>query len=134
MPDHTWNATVDWICIGSGAGGCGAAIVGHDQGFSTPLVEKSPWIGGVTAQSGGILWVPMNDLMTAVGIEDSREAALAYLRYTGGGQNRPDDRAAYVDNAARVLTYLYQHADIPFRRLDLAEFYYWASVTKRVAN
>jgi succinate dehydrogenase/fumarate reductase flavoprotein subunit len=124
MPDHTWNATVDWICIGSGAAGCGAAIAGHDQGFSTLLVEKSPWIGGVTAQSGGILWVPMNDLMTAAGIEDSREAALAYLRYTGGGQNRPDDMAAYVDNAARVLTYLHEHADIPFRRLDLAEFYY----------
>jgi 3-oxosteroid 1-dehydrogenase len=66
----------------------------------------------------------MNDLMTAAGIADSREAALAYLRYAGGGQNRPDDMAAYVDNAARVLAYLHQHADIPFRRLDLAEFYY----------
>jgi succinate dehydrogenase/fumarate reductase flavoprotein subunit len=124
MADHTWNATVDWICIGSGAGGCGAAIAGHDQEFSTLLVEKSPWIGGVTAESGGILWVPMNHLMMAAGIEDSRDAALAYLRYTGGGQNCPDDMAAYVDNAARVLAYLHQHADIYFRRLDLAEFYY----------
>jgi succinate dehydrogenase/fumarate reductase flavoprotein subunit len=124
MPNHTWNATVDWICIGSGAGGCGAAIAGHDQGFSTLLVEKSPWIGGVTAQSGGILWVPMNHLMTPAGIADSRDAALAYLRYTGGGQNRPDDMAAYVDNAARVLSYLHQRADVQCRLLDLAEFYY----------
>ena len=102
MADHVWNETVDWVCIGSGAGGCGAAIAAHDQGFSTLLVEKSPWIGGVTAQSGGILWVPMNDLMQAAGIEDSRDAALAYLRYTGGGQNLPEYRVAYVDNAARA--------------------------------
>jgi succinate dehydrogenase/fumarate reductase flavoprotein subunit len=41
--------------MGSGAGGCDAAIAGHDQRFSVLLVEKLPWIGGVTAQSGGIL-------------------------------------------------------------------------------
>ena len=124
MVNHVWNETVDWVCIGSGAGGCGAAIAGHDQGFSTLLVEKSPWIGGVTAQSGGILWVPMNDLMQTAGIEDCRDAALAYLRYTGGGQNRPEYMAAYVDNAARVLTYLHQHAHMPCRLLDVAEFYH----------
>ena len=65
----------------------------------------------------------MNDLMPETGIEDSRDAALAYLRYTGGGQNRSEYMATYVDNAARVLTYLHQHAHVQCRQLDLAELH-----------
>jgi 3-oxosteroid 1-dehydrogenase len=124
MSNIVWSTTVDWICIGSGAGGCGAAIAGHDQGLSTLLIEQAPRIGGLTAQSGGILWVPCNHLLHAAGIDDSREAALAYLRYTGAGENDPAYMAGYVDNAARVLAHLHQHAQIEFALLDLAEFYY----------
>ena len=44
-----WSATVDWICVGSGIGGCAAAIAGHDHGFTTVLLEKTPLTGGTTA-------------------------------------------------------------------------------------
>ena len=41
MSNTVWSTTVDWICIGSGAGGCGAAIARHDQGLSTLLLEQA---------------------------------------------------------------------------------------------
>jgi succinate dehydrogenase/fumarate reductase flavoprotein subunit len=58
MPASPWSSTVDWLCIGSGAGGCAAAIAGQAQGFTVMLVERGALIGGMTSQSGGILWVP----------------------------------------------------------------------------
>ena len=124
MTNITWSSTVDWVCVGSGVGGCGAAIAGHDQGFTTMLVEQSPLIGGITAGSGGILWVPQNHLQAESGLDDSREAALAYLRYMGAGVNRSEYMAAYVDNAARVLQYLHTHAQLDCRLMELAEFYH----------
>ena len=87
MPVQTWSSTVDWICVGSGAGGCAAALAGQAQGLTVLLVERSAVIGGTTAQSGGILWAPMNYLQQEAGLADSRQEALAYLRYTGAGEN-----------------------------------------------
>ena len=106
-----WSATFDWISIGSGLAGCAAAIFGHDKGFQTLLLEKSDKIGGLTTQSGGSLWVPMNQWMKAAGIEDSREEAINYLRYISGGYSRPEYMEAYVDNVNRAIGYLQEKAD-----------------------
>jgi len=94
------------------------------QGFTVMLVERGSFIGGTTTQSGGILWVPMNYLLQEAGIEDSRQAALEYLRYTGAGENRPEYMETLVDHAAPVLATLHTQAEMDFRLLDLAEFYY----------
>lgn len=37
--------------------------------------------GGTTAFSGGVLWVPGNHHAKQNGIQDSREAALTYLKH-----------------------------------------------------
>src|SRR4029450_2515620 len=124
MPAQTWSSTVDWICIGSGAGGCAAALAGRAQGFSVLAGERRAVIGGTTAQSGGILWAPMNYLQQEPCLADSRQEALAYLRYTGAGENRPAYMEVLVDEAARVLATLHTQAQIAFHLLDLAEFYY----------
>ena len=123
MQASPWSSTVDWICIGSGAGGCAAAIAGQAQGFTVMLVESSPLIGGTTSQSGGILWVPMNYLQQEAGLADSCQAAMAYLRYTGAGENRPEYMETLVGHAARVLAALHTQAEMDFRLLELAEFY-----------
>src|SRR5262249_61364933 len=68
MPVSTWSSTVDWVCLGAGAGGCAAALAGEMQGFTVLLVEGGPFIWGATPQSGGVLWVPMNYLHTGVGL------------------------------------------------------------------
>jgi hypothetical protein len=66
----------------------------------------------------------MNYLQQEAGLADSRHEALAYLRYTGAGENRPAYMEVLVDQAARVLAALHTQAQIEFRLLELAEFYY----------
>ena len=110
-----WSSTFDWICVGSGMAGCAAAIAGHDQGLKTLLLEKSDKIGGLTSQSGGILWAPMNYLMTGRGLTDTRQEALEYLNYLGSGYNIREYTETFVDHTPRVIEYLHQKANIDFR-------------------
>src|ERR1700679_2208067 len=81
---------VDVLVIGSGGPGLTAAIAAHDAGAKVLVVEKTARIGGTTAVSGGVLWVPGNHHMPEVGVADSREEALAYTRRLADG--RSDDR------------------------------------------
>lgn len=61
----------DAIVVGAGAGGLTAACVAAAEGLKTLLVEKSPLVGGTTAVSGGMVWIPANPKMAAAGVEDS---------------------------------------------------------------
>src|SRR5690625_8013602 len=75
-----WDEEVDVLVVGSGAGGMVAALRAADLGARTLLIEKSRLYGGATAMSGGVVWIPNNHMMAAVGIDDSEEEAVAYLR------------------------------------------------------
>ncbi len=111
-----WNSTFDWICVGSGVGGCSAAIAGHDQGMKTVLLEQTDKIGGSSSQasSRGGLFAPMNRWQKEAGIQDSREKGLAYLRFVSGGYAQQELMEAYVDNAARVLEFFHDKEGIAF--------------------
>ncbi|MGH8708219.1 MAG: FAD-dependent oxidoreductase, partial [Burkholderiales bacterium] len=63
----------DAIVVGAGAGGLTAACVAAAEGLKTLLVEKSPLVGGTTAVSGGMVWIPANPKMAAAGAQDSVE-------------------------------------------------------------
>ena len=118
-----WSSSVDWISIGSGLSGCAAAIFAYDKGLKPLIVEKSANIGGLTTQSGGTVWIPLNHIAKAQGIADTREEAISYLRYISGGYSRQEYMEAFVDNAHRALQYLSDKADFKMRVLG-AEFYY----------
>ncbi|MFM1856578.1 MAG: hypothetical protein RLZ83_1887 [Pseudomonadota bacterium] len=69
----------DIVVIGSGAAGLTAATVAAVEGRRVLLLEASPWVGGTTAISGGMVWIPANHKMAPAGLHDSMEAARAYL-------------------------------------------------------
>ena len=56
----TWDTTVDFVIVGSGGGGMVAALAAADAGASALVLEKQALVGGSTAMSGGIVWVPNN--------------------------------------------------------------------------
>lgn len=122
-PNNTW----DVIVVGAGAGGMTAACIAAAAGRSVLLLEQANVVGGTTAISGGMVWLPVNHKMAEAGRPDSLEAARAYLAATVPGQNREklETFLAEADNALRdleaktalrfqpVLTYPDYYPDLP---------------------
>ena len=75
------NITVDLLVVGSGAGGLAAAMVAAKHGAKVLLVEKGAQLGGTTATSGGVLWIPDNDHARKQGLDDSSVKSHNYLRH-----------------------------------------------------
>ncbi|KAH8901195.1 FAD-binding dehydrogenase [Thozetella sp. PMI_491] len=74
-------ATAKTTVVGSGCAGLTTALVAAKQGLKVLVVEKSKYIGGTTAFSGGGLWIPGNKHQPAVGVmDDSAEKGDRYLQ------------------------------------------------------
>ncbi|NCD21234.1 MAG: FAD-binding protein, partial [Actinobacteria bacterium] len=52
----------DFVVVGAGTGML-AALAAKEAGLSVLVVEKSEYVGGSTALSGGGFWVPPNPLL-----------------------------------------------------------------------
>lgn len=120
----------DFVIVGSGAGSMCAALVLRAAGKRVLVLEKTALVGGTTAISGGVMWIPANRYMQQAGIEDSAELATAYLDAVIG--DRPDmpgasreRRLAYVEQAPRMIDFLAEQG-LKFRRLPSWPDYYEA--------
>ncbi|HEY6131538.1 MAG TPA: FAD-binding protein, partial [Halioglobus sp.] len=115
------NETFDFVVVGSGGGSMCAALVMRDAGKSVLVLEKTDLIGGTTAMSGGVMWIPDNPFLQRDGIKDSREHAMNYLDAVIGdhddapGANRKR-RSAYVEHAANMVNFLISH-NVQLRRI-----------------
>jgi 3-oxosteroid 1-dehydrogenase len=107
-----WDLEVDLVAVGSSSGGLTAAIVGHDLGLKTAVLEKADVLGGGTALSGGVIWIPFNHHMAAAGVSDSREEALTYVRGLSMGHHDEELLAAYLDNGPVMLSYMEEHTPL----------------------
>ena len=93
----------DALIVGSGAAGLTAALTARSEGLETLIVEKTEKIGGTTAYSGGVMWIPNNHLMEQAGIEDSTLRAMDYLRSTVGNRVSEERLLSFVENAPKML-------------------------------
>lgn len=107
MSEAGWDRIVDVVVVGSGAAALTAAITAADAGCAVEVLEKTDKVGGTSAFSGGMPWVPMNDHMGEAEVDDSREEALEYLEVVTKGR-APDPALLehYVDNAAAAFRYI----------------------------
>ena len=81
---QAFDEEVDFVIIGSGGGSFAAALAVKDAGKTPLVLEKTDKVGGSTAMSGGVLWIPNNPLLKRDGIADSYERGLEYLAATVG--------------------------------------------------
>ena len=101
----------DFVVVGSGGGSMCAGLVMRSADKSVLILEKTNLVGGTTARSGGVMWIPNNPFMTRDRIEDSYEKAAAYLDAVlpdpkdAPGASRAR-RAAYLTEAPRMLEFL----------------------------
>ncbi|MFL6163780.1 MAG: FAD-dependent oxidoreductase [Jatrophihabitantaceae bacterium] len=103
----------DVVVIGSGGAGLLAACLAADAGRQVLVLERAPLLGGTTAVSGGMLWLPDNPLMPAFGVPDSGEDALRYLERVTEGTVEPWRLTQFVQLGRELLRYL--HARTPVR-------------------
>jgi 3-oxosteroid 1-dehydrogenase len=99
----SWDMSADFVVIGSSCGGLTAACKAHELGLSTVVIEKCETLGGGTAFSGGVIWIPYNHHMMEKGLPDSREAALEHIRRTSMGRHMEEMLAAYLDKGPEML-------------------------------
>jgi len=101
-----WDETVDLLIVGSGAGAMVAALYAHDHGLRPLLIEKTSLYGGNSAMSGGAMWIPVNPMMAAAGVPDSRDEAFTYMKHVTRGLVPDDKIHAYLETAPEMLAYL----------------------------
>src|SRR5262245_28222811 len=120
-----WDVTVDVVAVGSGLGGITAALVAHDAGKKVMVIEKAPKLGGVSAYSGGEVFLPCNHLMQKAGIADSREAALAYFEFLAGGYGDAALRAQLFEAGLAAVRYLDEKAGVRWKIIkDFPDYHY----------
>src|SRR6478736_9979788 len=104
-----WDATVDVVIVGSGGGGMVAALTADQAGAGTIVLEKQALVGGSTAMSGGVVWVPDNPVMRADGIPDSYDDAMAHFEAVVGDvgpASSPARRDAFLTAGPEMVSFL----------------------------
>ena len=105
----TWDSTVDVVIVGSGGGGMVGALAAAAQGASALVLEKQSLIGGSTAMSGGIVWVPNNPVMQSVGVHDSYEDAMIHFETVVGDVGQASSferRHAFLTAGPEMVSFL----------------------------
>jgi 3-oxosteroid 1-dehydrogenase len=107
-----WDDEVDVVVLGSGGAALTAALAAATNGASVALYEKAMTVGGTTAVSGGVVWIPSHNRARdgALTVAD----ALQYLRAQSLGSM--DD--ALVDTFVRtgpvMLDFVEAHSGLRF--------------------
>ena len=106
-----FDETFDFAVVGSGGGSMCAALVMRSRGKSVVILEKTELVGGTTALSGGVMWIPNNRFLERDGVEDSFEKAALYLdNLVGDHDDTPgasrERRNAYLTHAPGMIDFL----------------------------
>jgi 3-oxosteroid 1-dehydrogenase len=105
------------VVLGTGGGGFTAAIAAYDAGAKVKVFEKADKVGGTTAWSGGMVWIPNNHLEQELGVADSREEAVRYLMSMSHGLIEQHLAEAFVDAGPLMVKHLCDHTPVKFRTI-----------------
>jgi len=99
------DTTVDLLVVGSGTG-MAAALAAAERGLKVLIAEKSAYVGGSTARSGGALWLPASPILDENGADDTMAQARMYLDSVVAGtapRQRPTEFLAHLGETVEML-------------------------------
>jgi 3-oxosteroid 1-dehydrogenase len=121
--EYVWHESIDVLVMGSGASGLTAGLAARKAGADVAVWERTDKLGGTSAMSGGIAWIPNNHHMAEVGSSDTRENALAYLRSLALGASDDALLQTFVDVAPEALKFLESASSLRFRALRMPDYH-----------
>jgi hypothetical protein len=111
-----WDVEVDVVVLGSGGAALVAALSAHHHGGGDVVIlEKSGMLGGTTAMSGGMLWIPLNHHQQEHGIEDSFDEVVAYLDAMAPEMLDPDTVSGFLEGGPEMVRFLAEHTPLRLR-------------------
>lgn len=122
--DSTSAERFDIVVVGAGAAGMTAAAVAAAEGKRVLLLEHATQVGGTTAISGGMVWVPANPVMAQAGIPDSIDAARTYLRHTVPEPDTVDTLETFLARGPEAIAYLADKTSVRLQPVRTYPDYY----------
>lgn len=113
----------DVLIFGSGIGGLSSALFAAKSGLRVTLCEKAGQIGGTTATSAGMVWIPGSRQARQAGIGDSPEKVRTYLEAELGNFARHDLSEAFIEDAATALEVLETDTDVAFNLVPSPDYH-----------
>lgn len=107
------NTEVDVLVVGSGTG-MAAALSAHEQGLKVLVVEKTEYVGGSTALSGGGVWVPANPVLTGAGSTDTIEQGLTYTDSVVAGSGPKPRWTSAIEHGPEAIAMLQRTTPLNF--------------------
>jgi succinate dehydrogenase/fumarate reductase flavoprotein subunit len=104
--------------IGAGAAGLAAAHAAARAGAHVTLYERHGKVGGTTALSGGVAWLPGNEHS-----EDSADDALAYMRSLALGDVDPELVEVFVRESRATAARLERETPLRWEALPYPDYH-----------
>jgi len=101
--------TYDFLIVGSGGGGLAAALSAAAGGARVLVLEKGDRVGGSTAMSGGVLWLPHSQPAERSGAADSFDEGMRYFESVVGDAGPASSiarRTAFLQQGRALLDFL----------------------------
>jgi succinate dehydrogenase/fumarate reductase flavoprotein subunit len=118
------SGAYDVVVIGAGAGGMTAAAVAAAEGLSVLVIEKTEFVGGTTAWSGGMVWIPANSKIKQAGLDDSLSDAADYLASTVPEIENADLRDTFLKRGPEAVEYLEANTEVQLQPVKTYPDYY----------
>lgn len=115
---ESWDVEADVVVLGSGGAALTAAITARDFGANEVIVvEKSNMVGGTTAMSGGMLWIPNNHHMEEAEVADSWDDVVTYLDNLAPGQLDPEVLEGFLVGGPEMVRHLADNTPVRMKTL-----------------
>ncbi|NDH46303.1 MAG: FAD-binding protein [Acidimicrobiia bacterium] len=114
----------DVVVLGSGSAALVAALSAHEHGAREVIVvEKSGMVGGTSAMSGGMMWIPLNHLAMEAGVRDSFDDVVTYLDHLAPGQLEDDPLSGFLEGGPEMIRFLADKTPVRLRPfLDFPDY------------